>query len=65
MSTPATAPRDRQLLGGVVWNLLGRGLPLAVALAQKHGGDVRIESQPGAGTTVFLTLPPDQPSNPR
>ncbi len=32
MSTPATAPRDRQLLGGVVWNLLGRGLPLAVAL---------------------------------
>ncbi len=32
MSTPATARPDRQLLGGVVWNLLGRGLPLAVAL---------------------------------
>ncbi len=30
--TNAAAPRDRQLLGGVVWNLLGRGLPLAVAL---------------------------------
>jgi len=36
----------------------GLGLPLARALAQKHGGDLRLESQPGAGTTVFLTLPP-------
>ncbi len=31
-AAPPDAPRDRQLLGGVVWNLLGRGLPLAVAL---------------------------------
>jgi len=39
----------------------GLGLPLARALAQKHGGDIRLESQPGAGTTVFLTLPPADP----
>ncbi len=32
MSTEPQPPRDRPLLGGVVWNLLGRGLPLAVAL---------------------------------
>ena len=32
MNTPVQPPRDRPILGGVVWNLLGRGLPLAVAL---------------------------------
>jgi len=40
----------------------GLGLPLARALAHKHGGDIQIESKPGQGTTVFLTLPPDDPS---
>ena len=40
----------------------GLGLPLARALAQKHRGDIQIESKPGQGTTVFLNLPPDDPS---
>jgi len=40
----------------------GLGLPLARALAQKHRGDLTIESKPGEGTTVFLTLPPDDAS---
>lgn len=31
-SEAAQPPRDRPLLGGVIWNLLGRGLPLGVAL---------------------------------
>jgi two-component system cell cycle sensor histidine kinase PleC len=35
----------------------GLGLPLALALARLHGGNLRIESQPGAGTTVMLSLP--------
>ena len=35
----------------------GLGLPIARGLARQHGGDLRVESQPDAGTTVFLMLP--------
>lgn len=35
----------------------GLGLPIARALARGHGGDVRLSSEPGRGTTVTLTLP--------
>jgi two-component system cell cycle sensor histidine kinase PleC len=35
----------------------GLGLPLAMGLARLHGGSLHIESQPGGGTTVMLTLP--------
>jgi two-component system cell cycle sensor histidine kinase PleC len=36
----------------------GLGLSIAQGLARQHGGDVRIDSKPGGGTTVFLILPP-------
>lgn len=39
----------------------GLGLPIATALAEQHGGSLRISSEPGAGTTVVLTLPPPPP----
>lgn len=35
----------------------GLGLALVRALATKHGGDVRIESEEGVGTTVSVELP--------
>ena len=35
----------------------GLGLPIAFALARLHGGDLRIESQKGAGTRVTVSLP--------
>lgn len=35
----------------------GLGLPIAYALARLHGGDLRIESQKGAGTRVTIILP--------
>ena len=37
----------------------GLGLPIARGIVRQHGGELRLESQPGAGTTVFLNLPPD------
>jgi two-component system cell cycle sensor histidine kinase PleC len=36
----------------------GLGLPIAVAIAKQHGGDLRLASKFGAGTTATLTLPP-------
>ena len=35
----------------------GLGLALVQALAQKHGGAMRIESEEGVGTTVTVELP--------
>jgi signal transduction histidine kinase len=35
----------------------GLGLPLSKALVQLHGGTITIDSTPGKGTTVIVTLP--------
>ena len=38
----------------------GLGLPIAAALVRQHGGEFHISSKPEAGTTIVVTLPPDQ-----
>jgi two-component system cell cycle sensor histidine kinase PleC len=38
----------------------GLGLPLSVKLAELHGGRLAIESAPGIGTYVTITLPPQR-----
>ena len=38
----------------------GLGLPLARKLTELHGGRLSIESQPGIGTTVTVSFPPER-----
>ncbi|WP_051341254.1 CHASE4 domain-containing protein [Azospirillum halopraeferens] len=38
----------------------GLGLPLAKRLIEAHGGRLDIESQPGVGTRITVTLPPER-----
>jgi PAS domain S-box-containing protein len=36
----------------------GLGLSMTYSIVRRHGGDIRVESEPGRGTSFILTLPP-------
>jgi CheY-like chemotaxis protein len=38
----------------------GLGLSMAYSIVRRHGGEIRVESEPGRGTTFSLTLPETQ-----
>ncbi|MGZ6163233.1 MAG: two-component system sensor histidine kinase NtrB, partial [Myxococcaceae bacterium] len=43
----------------------GLGLPLVAAIVREHGGSLRVDTRPGAGTTVEVELPGvDAPATP-
>jgi signal transduction histidine kinase len=39
----------------------GLGLPVSQKIMREHGGDIRVESTPGAGSRFYLDLPIQQP----
>ena len=42
---------------------IGMGLPLVRRIVKRHGGDIVLESTPGRGTTVRITLPATATAN--
>ena len=54
---------DYVLLGHIECRayMLEDALPCLIKNAQEHGGDISVDSTAGAGTTVTVTLPIDQP----
>ncbi len=50
--TTKTAPREGQANRGT-----GLGLSVTYGIIQEHAGKIRVESQPGAGTTFYLDFP--------
>ena len=55
--TPEEVARALQLQEGGSGGSTGLGLSIARAIVEEHGGRMGIESSPGQGSVVWLTLP--------
>jgi PAS domain S-box-containing protein len=55
--TPEHLPRIFEPLYSTKSFGVGLGLPIAQKIAGQHGGDLHIESDPGEGTTVTVSIP--------
>ena len=49
----------QQVDGSSIYRYQGAGLGLAIArrLTKMHGGDIRVESEEGQGSTFYVTIP--------
>lgn len=64
-NAPQPHPRDEHN-GGITDGGTGLGLALAQWIAHAHGGDITVQSTPGVGTVLTVTLPLTfQPPTPR
>lgn len=43
---------------------MGLGLPISYMIVKDHGGDIRVSSEEGAGSTFVITLPVNSPKGP-
>jgi len=55
--SPGTVARIFELYFSTKDAGTGLGLPIAKKIVEEHGGTIRVESEPGQGTTVTIELP--------
>jgi two-component system, OmpR family, sensor kinase len=62
----ADASRERVRIaeGGPAASGAGLGLSIVAAIAEAHGGEASVKSEPGEGTTVSVRLPVEPPARP-
>ena len=61
MDEPTLRRAREPFFSGFGGDSLGIGLGIADLVAKSHGGDLELESEPGAGTTARVRFPPEAP----